>query len=234
MAVSMDARYHGARIAGGAHGKKEYEAAIIRAWQTKTDDKQDYPFYYDTAGDTYHLVDYLCQRPDVDSSRIGMTGISMGGIETYMEAAVDKRVKVAVPVIAAQSFKWSLENNRWKGRVATIQEAHSEVARALGDSSVNPKNITALWNKVVPGITGEFDCPSLIRALAPRPLLLLSAESDQNCPLPGAKIAFDAAREAYATSGASDKLKIDVAPNEPHRFTPAHLEQLIAWFEKWL
>jgi dienelactone hydrolase len=77
-------------------------------------------------------MDYLVTRPDVQAKRIGMMGISMGGIETWMAASVDKRIKVAVPVIAAQSFKWSLENNNWQGRARTIWQAHEEAARELG------------------------------------------------------------------------------------------------------
>jgi len=179
-------------------------------------------------------VDYLNTRPDVDSSRIGMMGISMGGIETWLAASVDTRIKCAVPVIAAQSFKWSLEHDRWQGRAKTIWGAHEQAAKDLGDTGVNKKNVKALWDKLVPGILGEFDCPSMIRLFAGRPLLLLSTEKDQNCPLPGAQIAFAAATNAYQSINAQDKLKIDVAPNEPHRFTPQHMAMTIAWFKKWL
>ena len=76
-------------------------------WQT------EHPFLLDTVYDLWRLADYLITRPDVQAHRIGMMGISMGGIETWMAASVDKRIKVAVPVIAAQSFKWSLENDKW-------------------------------------------------------------------------------------------------------------------------
>ena len=46
----------------------------------------------------------------------------MGGIETWLAGAVDDRIKVAVPAIAVQSFRWSLENDRWQGRARTIAE----------------------------------------------------------------------------------------------------------------
>jgi hypothetical protein len=44
-----------------------------------------------------------------------MIGISMGGIQTWLAASVDERVKVLVPAIAVQSFRWSLENDKWQG-----------------------------------------------------------------------------------------------------------------------
>jgi dienelactone hydrolase len=233
MAVAIDGRYHGER-ANAAAGHNSYVEAITRAWQNKDSTHQEHPFFFDTVYDLWKLVDYLVTRPDVDSSRIGMMGISKGGIETWMAASVDTRIKVVVPVIATQSFQWSLESDRWQGRAKTIWGAHVQAAKDLGDTGVNKNNVRIFWNKLLPGITGEFDCPSMIRLFAPRPLLLLSTENDQNCPLPGALFAFGAAVESYHSGNAMDKLKMDIEPNEPHRFTAKHMEMAIEWFIKWL
>ena len=232
--VAIDARYHGQRIPGGAHGSTEYTEAAYRAWKNTDKTKQEHPFLYDTSYDLWRVVDYLVTRPDVQVNRIGMSGISMGGMETWMAAAVDKRIKVVVLNISAQSFKWSLENDKWQGRAGTIKGAHEKVAKDLGDDAVNAKNVKALWDKILPGITGEFDCPSMIRLIAPRPLLVLSNEKDQNCPLPGAIIAFQSATTTYTEQNAADKLKMHVAPNEPHRSTAEHLQMTLDWFAKWL
>ncbi|MEN0055674.1 MAG: alpha/beta hydrolase [Mucilaginibacter sp.] len=232
--VAIDARYHGARVAGGAHGSKEYVEAVTKAWHNTDPTSQTHPFFFDTAYDLWRVTDYLVSRPDVAADRIGMGGISMGGIETWMAASVDTRIKVVVLDIAAQSFKWSLENDKWQGRAGTIRGAHLQAAKDLGDSSLNKKNVKALWDKLLPGITGEFDCPSMIRLLAPRPLLILSTEKDQNCPLPGANIAFESARTAYASKNATDKITMDIAPNLPHTTTPQHSKMTLDWFSKWL
>ena len=44
------------------------------------------------------VLDYLCSRDDMDTDRIGCTGESGGGTQTYYLAALDDRVKVAAPV----------------------------------------------------------------------------------------------------------------------------------------
>ena len=98
----------------GGDGYFAYTDAIARTYRTGKEN----PFLYDTVWDVLRLLDYLETRDDVDAQHIGLIGFSKGGMETYLAAAVDKRIAVAIPFIGVQSFRWALDNNgaaNWTG-----------------------------------------------------------------------------------------------------------------------
>jgi dienelactone hydrolase len=227
--VAIDGRFHGERTKAGT-GEEEYDAAIARAFKTG----QGHPFYYDTVWDVMRLIDYLSTRKDVDASRIGLTGISKGGIETYFTAAVDPRVAAAVPYIGVQSFKWELDNGQWKARIATIQDAFNASAARAGQSIDSTDFVRQFYARVVPGIDGQFDGPQMLTLIAPRPLLVINSDSDANTPVAGVRLAVRTAQPAYATAGASDRIKLVVQEDTPHRVNPESIDAGIAWFVRWL
>ena len=58
-------------------------------------------------------VTYLMTRPEVDPRRIGMTGISAGGLMTLIANGVDDRLAAAYPIMATGNFRQSLESGSW-------------------------------------------------------------------------------------------------------------------------
>jgi dienelactone hydrolase len=231
--VAIDARYHGAR-SGGAKGSAAYIDAITRAWRAKRGRRLEYPFYYDTVWDLWRTVDFLESLNYVDAKNVGMIGFSMGGIETWLAASVDDRIKVAVPAISVQSFRWSLDNDQWQGRANSIAGAHKAAAKDLGEKEVNAKVCRELWGKVIPGILDQFDCPSMLRLFAGRSLLILNGDQDPNCPIGGARIAIAEADKAFTVAGMSDKLRVSIAEGVGHRVTDEQRREAIEWLVKGL
>lgn len=229
IAVAIDGRYHGARSRSGK-GSADYIDAILRAFRTKT----EHPFFYDTAWDVMRLIDYLVTRPDVDPARIGLFGISKGGIETYLTAAADPRVAVAVPCIAVESFRWAIENNSWQSRIGTVQAAFDAAAKDSAVTSPGADFVHLFYACVAPGLDREFDGPAMVPLIAPRPLLAINGEIDPRTPLPGLQLCSDATRLAYQAAGAEEKFTQLIQRGIGHKVTPEAYLQAREWFVRWL
>jgi len=122
-------------------------------------------------------LDCFGEHPNVDRSRLGMTGLSGGGWQTVVLSSLDERVAVSVPVAGFSSIRSRLEA-RWFGD--------------LGDVEQYP---TDLFDGV--------DYPHLVALRAPRPTLLIyNAEDDACFRAPMVKpYVFDAIRPLFSLYG---------------------------------
>jgi dienelactone hydrolase len=229
VAVAIDGPHHGERARSGK-GSADYDEAIFNAWKHPG----EHPFYFDTVWDVMRLVDYLDTRDDVDPKRIGLIGISKGGIETYLTAAVDPRITAAVPCIGVQSFRWELDHNDWQARIGTIQPAFDEAAREAGVGAPDSAFVQRFYDRVSPGIYGEFDGPAMLPLIAPRPLLTINGDSDARNPLPGLAECTNAVHAAYRAAGADDCFRVIIEPHTAHKVTPESETAAIEWFVQWL
>ncbi|NJR41775.1 MAG: hypothetical protein HC767_03050 [Akkermansiaceae bacterium] len=99
-----------------------------RAWR----DGGELPFLIDNVRDLQRLLDFLERQPYVDSTRIGMAGVSLGGMHTWLCAAIDDRVAAAAPLIGVQGFQWAVRNNSYHARVASLKRAFELIAKECG------------------------------------------------------------------------------------------------------
>jgi dienelactone hydrolase len=236
LAVAIDGPYHGTRAKGSASGHpNDYEQALIAAYHGPgPDGRQARPFFIDTVWDVMRLIDYLDTRDDVDPARIGLFGISKGGIETYLTAAVDPRVAAAVPCISVESFRWAVDNDKWQPRIGTIQAAFDAAAKADGVAAPDAAFVKKFYSRVATGIDGAFDGPAMVPLIAPRPLFVINGELDPRTPPAGLKECTDAARAAYRAQHAENNFKLLIQPNTPHRVNPESQQMALEWLVECL
>jgi pimeloyl-ACP methyl ester carboxylesterase len=132
-----------------------------------------------------------------------------------------------------QSFAWALEHNAWQARVETILPAVAGAARD-GLRSIDAEFVRDFYDRVVPGIYDEFDGPSMLPLIAPRPLLVINGDSDALTPLPGVEAAATAAESAYRRAGAAEKFRLLVQPNTGHELTLDAQRVALDWLVRWL
>lgn len=151
-------------------------------------------------------VSYLQGRGDVDAARIGMTGMSLGGITTFYSWLVDERIAAAAPIC---------------GGVGSV-----DVFLRRGV----PAYHGFYWwipNMLIRGDQGDFAA-----AQAPRPLMLWAPLNDIGMPREGVDRFFDVVAPSYARAGAA-ALAVHRPPGE-HDFTPEAFAALASFFDTHL
>eukprot|EP01052_Picozoa_sp_SAG31_P012038 SAG31_NODE_694_length_12769_cov_8.102447_13_plen_375_part_00 len=226
LGVAVDSRYHGDR----AGSFKDYIVALIAAFEAgeRGDATAEHPFMYDTVSDMVKVLDWLVARNDVDPDRIGMTGISLGGMHTWLTAAVDERIAAAAPLIGVQGYKWAIDHDKWQGRVESIQPLFDHVAASSGHP-IDTSLVDRVWRAICPRLVDDdeiVDAPSSLRLIAPRPLLVANGERDHRCPMEGVKAAVESAKVAWEMVGKADLLELHFEPGGGHEVSP-HMWHLV-------
>ncbi|XP_022875497.1 uncharacterized protein LOC111393938 isoform X3 [Olea europaea var. sylvestris] len=204
--------------------------ALVSSWKKGN----TMPFIFDTVWDLIKLADYLTQREDVDPSRIGITGESLGGMHAWFAAAADTRYSVVVPIIGVQGFRWAIEHDKWQARVDSIKAVFEEARIDLGKSSIDKVVVEKVWDRIAPGLASQFDSPYTIPAIAPRPLLILNGKEDPRCPIDGLELPESRARKAYENSSGLENFEVVAEPGIGHQMTPLMVKRASNWFDKFL
>jgi dienelactone hydrolase len=156
--------------------------------------------------DDIRTVDYLLSRPEVDPSRIGCVGLSMGGLRTIHLAALDDRIKAAVAVGWMTSFPPQLERH---------------VRNTIG------------FTKLVPGLYRYLDYPDVASLAAPTPLLVVNGSQDALFEPAGVRASFDKLAACYRKAGAPDNVRTRLF-DAPHEFNAAMQAEAWDWLARHL
>ncbi|PHT40615.1 hypothetical protein CQW23_19469 [Capsicum baccatum] len=226
IAVAIDSRYHGER----ATSITTYRDALVSSW--KNGDTM--PFIFDTVWDLIKLADYLTEREDVDPSKIGITGESLGGMHAWFAAFVDTRYSVVVPIIGVQGFRWAIEHDKWQARVNSIKAVFEEARADLDKSAIDKEIVQKVWDRIAPGLASQFDAPYTVPTIAPRPLLILNGEDDPRCPRGGLEIPESRVCKAYEETNCPQNIKLVAQPGIGHRMTPLMVKEASDWFDRFL
>lgn len=150
-------------------------------------------------------LDYLQSRADVDGERMGVTGLSGGGVISWCLGAADERVKVVVPVCQTGSIE------------------HVVVDRAT-DGHCD----CAFWINYY-----RWCWPDLGALIAPRAFLIASGSEDVLWRPYGYRDVAHRIRHQYAALGEPGKFDL-VEDLAPHGYTSRLRKAIFGWFNRHL
>jgi dienelactone hydrolase len=154
--------------------------------------------------DARRALDYLETRPEVDVSRLGMIGHSLGGQETLFTTAIDTRIRAAVSSCGFGSLR-TLKRDRINHNYALF----------------------------VPALANNGDYGAVLALAAPRPFLVVARTEDPIFPKDGIEETLTLARRAYQAAGAADRLTTFFEAGV-HEFSPTMRGAAYAWLDRWL
>ncbi|HSI14380.1 MAG TPA: alpha/beta hydrolase family protein, partial [Chthoniobacter sp.] len=150
-------------------------------------------------------LDYLETRPEVDRTKFGVTGRSGGGAYSWYIAALDERIKVAVPTAGITTLK----NHILDGAI----EGHCDCMFMVN--------------------TERWDFDRLAALVAPRPLLIANTDKDPIFPLDGVVDVYNRVRSLYRTLGHEENIGIHIAEG-PHLDTQQLNFGAFNWINRFL
>jgi pimeloyl-ACP methyl ester carboxylesterase len=154
--------------------------------------------------DNQRALDVLAARPDVRSDRLGVVGLCWGGMQAWLLAALDERVRAACPVCAVSTYEAMLRDF---------------IPWTSGHSCYG----TYLWNW-----TSYGDVQDIIACIAPRPLLIQNNLNDTWFPAAGyADVVRDVAG-VYETFGAEENFRHEARLTQ-HDITQEFGDRVIDW-----
>ncbi len=145
-------------------------------------------------------VDLLQSRPEVDPTRVGVIGHSLGGHNAMFVAAFDDRIKVIV-----SSCGWTPFHDYYGGNLKGWS-GERYMPRIDRVYRLDPDRM-------------PFDFYEVVAALAPRPFLSVSPVHDTNFEVNGVRKAIAEARKVYELLGVPDHLRA-LYPDCGHDFPP--------------
>lgn len=150
--------------------------------------------------DGIRAIDYLITRSEVDSSRIGVTGLSGGGTQTAYISAFDDRVKAAAP----------------SGYITNLR-------RVLG--MIGPQDGEQIF---IGGVAEGLDHGGLVEVFAPKPYLIVATTRDF-FNIVGVRETYAEAKKAYCAFGKPENLHI-VEDDFRHGYTAKNRNAICHFF----
>ena len=160
--------------------------------------------------ESVRALDYLLSRPEVDPKRVGMTGASGGGLNTFFTTAIEDRFACAIPVAYPCTFSAAMQAER----------------------DLNWEDGTDVCNQV-PQVMSYAEMSDIASLFIPKPYMILSGTRDKIFPIAGVRQTASEIGHNYELAGMGDRFRF-VEFDEEHGYQLSLRQAAYGWLKKWL
>ena len=153
-------------------------------------------------------TDFLASLPEVDKSRIGCMGCSMGAYRAWMLAALSDKIA------AAASICWMT--------VTDVQMSVKDKKREYGG-----------FANCIPALRQWLDYPHIASLACPKPMLFINGTRDHLFPVDGTQSAFSIMHDVWSSQDAGSALETELW-DIPHSCGKALQQRALEFFNKRL
>jgi cephalosporin-C deacetylase len=197
---------------GDTNDTTVYPSGHSTGWMTLGITRRDTYYYRGVFVDCVRALDFMESRPEVDRSRIGVTGISQGGGLTLAVAGLDRRPKVAMPDVPYLC-------NYPRALDCTDQRPYNELIDYLRSHPGQEEQVfTTLSYFDSMNLAADISCPTLVSV----------GLLDQVCPPSTVFSAFN------QIDGSKVAKEIRVYPFGVHAVVGAQWEEKLRWAKRYL
>ncbi len=155
--------------------------------------------------DMRRAIDVLASFPEVDASRIGCFGHSMGATFTWLVGAFEDRLKALVANCCLPTYY-----------------------------GIHREHIIHCFSNFVPGWLAHGDTPDIVALCAPKPLWMNFGEEDAGSPIDEVRKGLTTIRQAYTAAGAPEAFGSFIEPGVGHALTETMWRHTLGWFARHL
>jgi len=156
--------------------------------------------------DEFRALDYLASRPEVDSQRLGVLGMSMGATKAWWLAALDPRVHLCLDVCCLTDFEELIKTH------------------ALSEHGIF---------YYVPSLLKHFQTGDINELIVPRPRLSVNGRLDPLTPPLGVEKIRDRLLPLYRQHGRESDCRIELF-DCAHVELPAMRSLILEWMDRYL
>lgn len=196
----VDAINWGSRGGGGYEGQQALASVLLNLGSS---------FASVIAYEDMRAAEFLVSQTNLDTTKVGAIGWSMGGYRAWQIAAMSEHIQAGVAI-------------SWMSSIRELVVPGNNIVR--GHSS---------YAMLHPNLMNFLDYPDIASIASPKPMFFINGLQDKLFPIRSVAHAYEKMHKVWQSQGSDDKLYTKLW-DVPHTFNREMQDEAFLWLDKYL